>query len=57
MRDGMVASAQTRAPNQVCLIWDAFADYGIGVGADGTIMGQSVRITESFTVPAECAGP
>ena len=55
MRDGMLASAVQHAPAEVCLIWQGFADYGIGVGAAGK-QGDSLKIVESFDVPAECAG-
>ena len=53
MRDGMLASAAIHAPDEVCLIWQGFADYGIGVGADGR-NDDSFKIVESFDVPAEC---
>ncbi|HEX2686129.1 MAG TPA: M36 family metallopeptidase, partial [Kofleriaceae bacterium] len=52
MRDGMLAG--TAAARQ-CLIWEAFAHYGVGVGADGTVSARgTVTITESFTQPATC---
>ena len=55
MRDGMLASAAARnATAETCLIWDAFAAQGIGVGADGTATNKGVSITESFTKPASC---
>ncbi len=52
MRDGMLVAAPARA----CLIWKAFAHYGVGVGASGRVTqgGRGVSITESFAVPATC---
>ena len=53
MRDGMLASAAIHAPDEVCLIWNGFAELGIGLGASGK-QGDSFKIVESFDVPAEC---
>jgi extracellular elastinolytic metalloproteinase len=54
MRDGMLASADIRGNDaEICLIWNGFADYGIGVGANGR-NDDSFKIVESFEVPAEC---
>ena len=53
MRDGILASANTAAED--CLVWQAFAHYGIGVGANGTE--TPFAVTESFTVPASCTAP
>ena len=54
MRDGILAS---RSPMQrmTCLVWHAFADYGVGVGAKGAAHGAKVVIEESFDRPAGCA--
>jgi extracellular elastinolytic metalloproteinase len=52
MRDGMLQSATNTVDE--CLIWNAFADYGVGVGATHVIRGKKVNVTESFAVPAEC---
>ena len=54
MRDGMLASAAIHAPDQVCLIWEGFAELGIGLGAEGK-QGDDFKIVESFDVPEECA--
>lgn len=59
MRDGLLAASPTAA--QDCIIWNAFAQFGIGEGAQGTescniFFCSSVSVTESFTVPAACAG-
>jgi hypothetical protein len=47
MRDGILA-ASTRD----CLVWTAFAQYGVGVGAKATVKGATVKVVESFTIPA-----
>lgn len=52
MRDGMLQEAA--GTGRECLIWRAFAAYGVGVGARATVSGSSVTITESFTVPSTC---
>lgn len=56
MRDGMLAYlAASTIDLSPCVIWQAFADTGIGEGANGTVAGRRrVTITESFTVPAAC---
>jgi hypothetical protein len=56
MRDGMLQSIANGAhPEHRCLVWQAFAQFGIGVGASGVVSGGSkVTITESFTMPADC---
>ena len=55
MRDGMLAAAPT---DRACLIWSGFAQYGMGVGADGRVAmskgKQVVVVTESFAKPAGC---
>lgn len=54
MRDGMLQSASNRGGVDNCRIWRAFADFGIGQGADGVATTSGVTITESFAVPASC---
>ncbi len=56
MRDGMLQSVALRGLGHECLIWEAFAQFGVGVGADGatTKGGRGVRIVESFTLPTTC---
>jgi hypothetical protein len=55
MRDGILAAVENADTGHACLVWEAFAQYGVGVGARGKIRaGGQVVITESFTVPAEC---
>ena len=67
MRDGILEAVLVLAdPSDVnahqCLIWDAFAVFGIGVGAEGIArgggpFGASLKsVTESFKLPPECTG-
>ncbi len=56
MRDGILAALPTQAED--CVVWEAFAAYGIGQGAAGTESCNIIRctssVTESFVVPAAC---
>lgn len=60
MRDGILTAAN--GSGNECTIWEAFAQFGIGVGAKGSIKGGGpfgggrISITESFDVPSECGG-
>jgi extracellular elastinolytic metalloproteinase len=42
MRDGILASVGANAPSHECLVWSAFAKYGVGVGAKGQVKGNAV---------------
>ena len=58
MRDGLIATPLSDATEE-CLIWEAFAEFGIGQGANGTevcffIFCFGTDVTESFTVPSQC---
>lgn len=57
MRDGILAAM---LPDEDCFAWRAFAQFGIGQGANGTescnIFTCQVSITESFVVPTTCSG-
>ena len=56
MRDGMLTSIAGRfgvSPRR-CMVWSGFAQYGIGVGAQGTATRKGVSITPSFIKPADC---
>lgn len=70
MRDGILASVAATGSGHECLVWQAFARYGVGVGAHAqTANGvglsgaggpaqtpvPNVRVTESFVAPAQCA--
>jgi extracellular elastinolytic metalloproteinase len=54
MREGILQAVANRGLGHECLIWEAFAQFGVGVGADGAVVGGGVRITESFALPAQC---
>lgn len=60
MRDGILQAAA--GTGHECLIWEAFAQFGIGDGASGTISGGgpfgggTVTIVESFAMPSSCSG-
>ena len=59
MRDGILAavSAANNSATERCQVWTAFAAFGIGEGANGTLTCRGARctlnITESFSVPAD----
>jgi hypothetical protein len=36
------------------MVWDAFAEYGVGVGASSVVKSKRVAVSESFAVPAAC---
>lgn len=55
MRDGILAA--TAGSGHECKVWQAFAQYGVGVGAKATVKGSKVTIVESFTMPASCTTP
>ena len=57
MRNGILQAVPTQA--QDCIVWDAFASFGIGVNAVGTdscVINCTINITEDFTKPAVCGG-
>jgi extracellular elastinolytic metalloproteinase len=54
MRDGILQSIANSGSSDACLVWDAFAHYGVGVGAKGVTQGSTVIVTESFVKPPEC---
>jgi extracellular elastinolytic metalloproteinase len=57
MRDGILqAVAVGPTPTDRCTIWSAFAQFGIGVGANGVVNpgGATVTITPSFAKPVDC---
>ena len=49
-----VTAELTKDDGNDCLVWEAFAQFGVGVGAKGTVSGSTVKITESFALPAAC---
>jgi len=55
MRDGILQSVANSGNRDRCLVWDAFADYGVGVGATAVVRKTGVTVTESKALPADCA--
>jgi hypothetical protein len=67
MRDGILSSI-TNEPGPSadakrearCVVWDAFSQFGVGVGADGqascNIFRCTISIAETFAKPSECTG-
>ena len=59
IRDGILAGlTNTGNTARECLVWRAFAEYGVGVGAsatESTSRGKVVvAVNESFDVPSHC---
>ena len=53
MRDGILMSVTDQ--NDECKVWEAFAHFGVGVGAQATTSRRgTLNITESFLMPAAC---
>lgn len=57
MRDGILAAMPSQEED--CLAWRAFAQFGIGEGADGVescnIFFCNVSVAQSFVVPSACS--
>jgi hypothetical protein len=65
MRDGILAGLDNSGhADRSCMVWDAFAKYGVGVGARGKVVGgpvsgpnasgKSAVVSESFDTPPGC---
>jgi extracellular elastinolytic metalloproteinase len=58
MRDGILQSVANAGNAHRCLVWDAFAKYGVGVGAKATLKRvkgvMTPTVTQSFAKPADC---
>jgi extracellular elastinolytic metalloproteinase len=52
MRDGVLQ--EVAGSGRECLVWRAFAQYGVGVGADAATVRGKLKVTESFALPAAC---
>lgn len=59
MRDGILASvaAAPADPGDACLVWRAFAKYGVGVGSSLSIRRGVPTVRTSFTTAAGCPAP
>lgn len=55
MRDGILKEVSIDHPGRVCMVWNAFAKYGVGVNAKSTLKGSNVTVTEDFTPGGGCA--
>ena len=55
MRDGILVAVA--GSGHECKVWQAFAQYGVGVGASATLKGSRITINESFLLPASCPAP
>lgn len=58
MRDGILQSVANAGNAHRCLVWSAFAKYGVGVGAKATLKRvkgvMTPSITQSFAKPSDC---
>jgi hypothetical protein len=55
MLDSIAANAGVDAAAQCSLVWQAFAEYGIGDGAKGTVVSStSVAIVPSTATRSNC---
>ena len=57
MRDGILAAVTNGggSADDTCRVWSAFAQYEVGVGAQGVVTGAtSVQVTPSTAKPASC---
>lgn len=58
MRHGILESVLRSGTGHECLVWEAFAAFGVGTGARGRVRGQAAAVvTESFRLPPRCARP
>jgi hypothetical protein len=58
MRHGILESVLRSGTGHECLVWEAFAAFGVGTGARGRVRGQTAAVvTESFRLPPRCARP
>jgi hypothetical protein len=49
--DGLVADSHGA---RTCMVWHAFATYGVGVGSSAKVSGSGAQVTESFALPPAC---
>jgi hypothetical protein len=56
MRDGILAGMAARgtAASDVCKVWEAFAQYGVGVGASSTVTSTAITTVPSTAKPGGC---
>jgi extracellular elastinolytic metalloproteinase len=49
MRDGILAHTPS---TRDCMVWTAFAQYGVGQGATSTVTSSTITATDSFVIPS-----
>ncbi|MDX6357377.1 MAG: extracellular elastinolytic metalloproteinase [Nocardioidaceae bacterium] len=49
--DGLTADSHGA---RTCMVWNAFATYGVGVGSVAKVSGAGAKVTQSFAVPPGC---
>ena len=55
MRDGILAGLTTAGhADRSCMVWNAFATLGVGVGSSATVTRKGATVHESFAVPPGC---
>ena len=55
MRQGILDGlAATNHADRQCMVWHAFAQYGVGVGSSAKVTGSGATVNESFDVPPSC---
>ena len=55
MRQGILDALVTdNVSSRTCMVWDAFATYGVGVGSSAKVTGGGATVNESFAVPPGC---
>jgi extracellular elastinolytic metalloproteinase len=55
MRDGILQGLVANThETRTCMVWDAFAAYGVGVGSSAKVSGGGAAVVESFDVPSNC---
>jgi hypothetical protein len=55
MREGILQGLVVNTGTaRSCMVWSAFAKYGVGVGSAAKVSGGGAAVTESFAKPAGC---
>lgn len=42
------------ASSRICMVWDALAAYGVGVGSSAKVTGAGATVNETFAVTPGC---
>jgi hypothetical protein len=55
MREGIIAGLTAFGhDSRACMVWNAFATLGVGVGSSATVTHRATTVNESFAVPPGC---